>query len=117
MPAPVPFKRPINWAKLSAGEAERVIRERAQDSGKVIVTEGAHAAQRGEERDILAPDMWNILRRGFVQAAPIQNDQGDWEAVIQRRIKGTRDAGAATIILTREDKLIVKTIMWMDYLK
>jgi hypothetical protein len=117
MPASVPPKRPINWARLTAGDAERVIRERANDSSKVIVIEGAHAQLRGEERDILAPDMWNILRRGFVLRDPILNARGDWEAVIQRRIKGTRDAGVATIILTRDEKLIVKTIMWMDYLK
>jgi hypothetical protein len=41
---PTPLKRPINWENLSAADAERVVRERAEDSGKVYF--GNHAWDR-----------------------------------------------------------------------
>ena len=39
--APSPPPRPLNWGRLSAGDAERVIREGAADTAKVIF--GRHA--------------------------------------------------------------------------
>ena len=44
---------------------------------------------------------------------PIQNEHGDWEAVIEKRIRGSRDAGVVTIILREKEALIVKTVMWI----
>ncbi len=115
MADPTPFRRPINWNRLRAGEAERVIRERAKASSNVIIHENAHAALRARERDIPEPEVRRILLTGTVIKSPLRNEHGDWEAIIQRRIKGARDAGVVTIIVRRDETLIVKTIMWMDY--
>jgi hypothetical protein len=109
---PTPFRRPVNWQNLRADEAEKIIKERAEDSGKVQII--GHPQERSDERTILAPDIYRILREGMVVEQPAKNENGDWEVVIQRRMRGTRDAGAATIILTDSDWLIVKTVMWID---
>jgi hypothetical protein len=73
-----------------------------------------HPEDRSDERSILTPDVYKLLQTGFVLDQPVRNGKGDWEAVIQRRIRGTRTAAAATIILTDSSRLIVKTIMWLD---
>lgn len=108
---PVPFRRPINWNNLRSDEAERLIRERSKETKRVQII--GHPEDRSETRDILLPDVFRILREGQVVDPPVKNENGDWEAVIRRRMRGTRDAGVATIVL-REDKLIVKTVMWID---
>ncbi len=95
---------------MRADEAEKLIQERAADSAKVVIL--GHPEERCEERDINDVELYQILRGGVVTDAP-RLEEGDWVAVISRRIRGTRDAGVVTIIL-REDKLIVKTVMWVD---
>ncbi len=109
---PTPFRRPVNWQQLRASDAERIIRERAKNTNNVTII--GHPEERSVERDILPPDIYRILQEGFVFAEPVKNEHGDWEAVIQKRMKGTRDAGAATIIVRDDNSLIVKTVMWMD---
>jgi hypothetical protein len=106
-----PVRRPINWEQLRADEAERLIKDRALDTSKIIIV--GHPEDRAKEREILTVDIYRILREGMVLDAPTRID-GGWEAVIRRRIRGTRDAGAATILLKEEDVVIVKTVMWID---
>jgi hypothetical protein len=108
---PTPVRRPINWEQLRAGDAERLIKERASDTSKVIIV--GHPKDRAKEREILTVDIYRILREGMVLDAPTRIE-GGWEAVIRRRIRGTRDAGAATILLKEDDTVIVKTVMWID---
>lgn len=112
MPPPTPIQRPVNWANLRADEAERVIRERAQDTANVLII--GHPDDRSRERDIPLPDIYRILREGAVSKAPERNRHGDWEVVISRRMKGTRDAAAVTIVVMQDRQLIVKTVMWVD---
>ena len=106
--------RPIRWGYLRADEAERIIRERAKDTAKVDIS--IHALdrinQRGTVIEITVEDVYRILRTGDVEAKPIRNDRGDWEVVVARRF-GARKVGAATIVF-RSDRLLVKTVMWMD---
>ena len=108
---PVPFKRPIPANRLRTDEAERIIRERAKDTAKVLF--GVHAFDRIEDRSITQVDAYVILEKGFVSDAPVKNEEGEWECVVTRRLAGHREAGVVTIIL-REDGLFVKTVMWMD---
>jgi hypothetical protein len=107
----LPVQRPINWERLRADEAERLIKERSADTAKVIIV--GHPKDRSKEREILTVDIYRILREGLVLDAPTRIE-GGWEAVIRRRIRGTRDAGAATILLKEDDTVIVKTVMWID---
>lgn len=107
-----PPPRPINWQRLRREEAERIIHERAQISDNINWTE--HALERSQERDITSQEIYRILRDGQVLQEPTLNDHGDWEAVIQRRVRGNRDAGAVTIIIEKNNELTLKTVMWMD---
>jgi len=116
MADPIPLRRrPIHWDRLRADEAERIIHERAKNSDHVIVI--GHPAERIEERSILRPELDRILRTGMVMEQPRKVAEAPgrwvWEAVIVKRLKGGRDAAAVTIIL-REDRLIIKTVQWMD---
>ena len=111
MPDPTPLKRPINWQRLNTTDAENVIRERSQDSGKVFFSD--HAWERIEERTITRAEALEILRRGYVDGEPIQTSTGEWQVIMTRQMNRSRSAGAVTIILS-DDSLFVKTVMWMD---
>jgi hypothetical protein len=108
---PTPLKRPLNWENLSAADAERVVRERAEDSGKVFF--GNHAWDRIGERSITRADALTILRKGYVEGKPQRTDKGEWKVTMTRRLNRSRSAGVVTIIL-KSDALFVKTVMWMD---
>jgi hypothetical protein len=73
---PIQFKRPINWRRLRADEAERIIRERVKDTGNVQISK--HAYDRLEQRSgvqaIFAEDVYDIRETGAVQSAPILED-------------------------------------------
>lgn len=112
MVEPTPFRRPINWAKLRTDEAERLIRERAEDTARVIIS--FHAFDRVEERSFTHQDIYKILRTGSVEGPAQKNLDGEWEVVVVKRMPGTREAGAITIIYRNEDTLFVKTVEWMD---
>lgn len=109
---PVPFRRPVNWDRFRPDEAERVIHERAADTDNVIM--GVHAYDRIEERSITQPDVYVILRTGHVIEAPQRNIEGDWEAVVEKRMPGGRAAGVVTIVFREEETLFVKTVEWID---
>jgi hypothetical protein len=46
---PIPLRRPLRWDRLRTDEAERVIREWAQDAARVAFTR--HAFERVAERN------------------------------------------------------------------
>ena len=110
---PVPFRRPIHWERLRTDEAERLVRERVSDTGNVIF--GEHAFDRIEERSITQVDVYDILQTGMVEGSPQKNEQGDWEVVVVKRMPGSREAGAVTIVYRDETLLFVKTVEWMDW--
>jgi len=103
--------RPINWNKPRTDVAERIIRQRAQDTVNIII--GAHAYERVEEREIVQADVYKILREGYVDEVTIEPD-GEWKAIVTLRLKGSREAGVVTIIFVDENTLFVKTVEWMD---
>jgi hypothetical protein len=108
---PTPFRRPINWAKLHAKDAERVVRDRAKNPANIIF--GTHALERTGERSITVDDVFEILESGHVDGSPVKTAQGEWKCTFTRRMAGARSAGVVTIIF-RRDKIFIKTVMWMD---
>ncbi len=113
MVEPTPFRRPVNWAKIRTDEAERIIRERAEDSGNVYF--GIHAFERVDERSITQPDAIRILRTGHVDGPLQRNLDGEWEATIVKKMPGCREAGVVTIVYQEGGDLFVKTVEWMDW--
>jgi hypothetical protein len=107
-----PFRRPINWARLRQDEAELIVRSRASDSDNMIFT--YHAWDRGDEREFTREDVFQMLQTGHCHGAPERNEEGDWQVVMVARIAGNRDAGAVTVILEGETKLVIRTVQWMD---
>ena len=104
--------RPIRWDRLNQQEAERVVREYAEDSANIIF--GTHSLDREEERDISTTECLRILREGFVEPEPKMNKNGEWEVIVTKTLRTQRSASAVTIILREDKKLFVKTLMWRD---
>ena len=111
--AVTPFHRQQDKNPFKSDDAERLIRARVLDSKNVVITE--HAEERLEERGMTTLDLFLILKTGYVIKQPVTNTRGDWEVIVEKRLRGLRDAGVVTIILTHGAKLIVKTVQWMDY--
>lgn len=96
--------------KLTPDMATRQIRERAAESANVQIT--MHAQAQMFDRDIIAPEVYRILREGTVHQAPTQ--EGDeWKAIIELRMPGGRDAATVTV-LAQGNRLRVVTVMWQD---
>ncbi len=108
---PTPFRRPIRWDRLRSDEAERVIRERAADTAKVRFA--LHAFDRIDDRSITQVDAYRILREGYVDTLQ-KNLDGEWEAIVTKRMPGSREAAVVTIVFRQIDELFVKTVMWQD---
>ncbi len=99
-------RRP-RW-KLTPEMATREIHERARNSANVLLTQ--HAQEQMVERDIIAPEVYRILREGTVHEQPVL--QGDeWKAIVELRMPGGRDAATVTV-LAAGTRLRVVTVMW-----
>lgn len=109
-----PFRRPVNWSKLRTDEAEQVIKQRSQPDRTANVIFTDHAWDRVDEREITREDVFRILREGHCSDEPAKNDKGHWQAIMTKRIQGSREAGVVTVILEDDDKLIIRTVQWMD---
>ena len=101
----------ITAFRLTPGRAQELIRAAAQKSSTVIISE--HAKTQMKAREIDSHDVFRILRGGMVTDAPEKTQDGEWKCKVVMRIKGNRDVGVVTIILT-DNSLFVKTVMWED---
>jgi hypothetical protein len=100
--------------------ARQIIQKIAQDTSRIDWS--VHAQQRMEEREITDADVLAILRQGDIAATPERNERGEWECEVVHRLRGARDAGVVTIILTNPTlfgehgaRLFIKTVMWKDW--
>ena len=98
--------------RLRPEKAEQIIRETALDTSKVIL--GDHTRERIEERGISDIEIYRLLQTGHVFEDPVRTEQNEWKCKVIKKLKGTRDAGAVTIIL-HDGMLFVKTIEWEDW--
>lgn len=108
------FHRPVNWQRLRADQAQRIVRERATKTEHVFFSE--HAFDRIAEREIIQEDAYWILQTGSVEGDPAFED-GEWKVVMVRRLPGKREAGVVTLFVRDSDELFVKTVEWMDWLR
>jgi Domain of unknown function (DUF4258) len=114
-------KRPATVVNIfgTLAWARRVIQEIAQDTSRIDWS--VHAQERMEEREITDADVLAILRQGDIAAAPQRNERGEWECEVVHRLRGARDAGVVTIIMTdptlfgEHARLFIKTVMWKDW--
>ena len=101
----------VSGFRLTVRVAEQRIHEAALDSEKVIL--GDHARRRMRKRGIDDTDVFRVLREGTVFENPEPAQPGEWKCKIVRRIRGSRDVGAITIILL-DGRLFVMTVEWED---
>ena len=73
-----------------------------------------HAWERVPEREITRADTFDILRTGFCLEDPARNEFGRWQVIVGKRLAGHRVAGAVTVILDEEEKLVIRTLEWVD---
>jgi len=112
---PIPLRRPLRWDRLRTDEAERVIREWAQDATRVAFTR--HAFERVAERNygvLTTVTVLRVLREGQRHWRSARNERGHWQAIMARRMPGGRDACAVTVIVREDRSLVVRTVMWRD---
>jgi hypothetical protein len=109
-----PFRRPVNWTNLRTDEAESIVRARSSEKNTDLVVFSEHAWERVSEREITRGDIFDILRNGYCHGQPHRNEKGHWQVIISKRLTGQREAGAVTVILEEIDRLIIRTVQWMD---
>jgi hypothetical protein len=97
--------------RLTSSQAERIIRQLATDSAKVVVT--GHAQDRMEERGFSDHDLFAVLRSGMVVGWPERTPESEWKCKVVKRITGHREAGVITVI-AKGDLLIIVTMEWED---
>jgi len=96
----------------SAADAQRIVREIAVDTDNIFLTK--HACERMEERGFDLKDLFDVLRRGFVDDMPEFNgEKNEWKCKVVKQLNYGRDAGVITAIL-RVGKLVILTMEWED---
>ena len=104
-------RRPLRWDRFRADEAQRVIRERCRRTENIVFSN--HAFDRVAQRSILREDVYTIIESGHVEGQPVF-EKGAWKVIVTKRMPGTREAGAVTLIVSDDDFVFVKTVEWMD---
>ena len=97
--------------KLSANSAEQQIKEIAKVSKNVFI--GPHAKERQDKRGIDDVDVFNVLRKGYVDEQPDKTDNNEWQCKIVYKLRGSRSVGVVVIFLD-DGTLFIKTVEWED---
>ncbi|MDH5722926.1 MAG: DUF4258 domain-containing protein [Alphaproteobacteria bacterium] len=87
----------------------RLIREIAQDTGNVILTD--HAKEQMKERNITFPHILGCLRQGQVTEGPYQSVKGDWTCNLTRAVAGI-DITAVVAVDLKCKAIIVTVKNW-----
>ena len=103
------MRKPGRW-RLSAEVATQQIRKRAAISANVLLT--VHAQEQMVARDVIAAQVFRILRDGQVLEPPALEGE-EWKAIMELRMPGGRDAATVTV-LTGVERLVVVTVRWRD---
>lgn len=89
-----------------------MVRTAAADSANVKF--GMHALERMEERGITTLDALRVLRQGDLKGGIEAGTQrGEWKCKIVRQIKGSREIGVVTVVMS-SGRLFIKTVEWED---
>ena len=97
--------------RLTGARARELVRAIASNTANVQFTQ--HAVERMLERGIEDIDVYRVLRRGYIDDDPILLEDGKWQCKVTLKIKGGREVGVVTILLTN-GKLRVRTVEWED---
>ena len=81
--------------RMNDASALKLLRDIAQDSGRVIFTH--HARQRMRQRKITAVQVLACLQRGIVSEPVAQDVHGNWKLTVSQRVAGKELNVAAAI--------------------
>jgi hypothetical protein len=96
---------------LKAEDAQKRVRELSWDSANVIWTD--HALARAEERDLSLPEILTVLRGGYVDDPPIEEEPREWRCKVTKKHRG-RTVGVLTVVVDDKGQLIIVTVEWED---
>ena len=65
-------------------------------------------------RDIVAAEVFQILREGTVFVHPVLTEEGEWKCEIEMRVPGGGRDVAVVTVLRHADSPVVVTVMWRD---
>jgi hypothetical protein len=107
-----PVGKKVVTHRLLAVQAQRRVRELAQDTSNIVWTN--HISERMEARGIDADAVLRILRDGDCEEPPVEAEVvGDWKLKMVRKLATGRFAGVA-LALTQDDRLVLITAEWED---
>lgn len=99
---------PIGGSNLSRPEAQRILREAAQD-GRVGFEE-AHCRRRMVERGVTEEDVLKCLMLGRITEGPALNLRGNWKMNVHRFAAG-EELDVVAVIEVPDDGVIVVTVI------
>jgi hypothetical protein len=95
--------------RLSVVQLQRLIRQRAGDSARVVFTH--HVLIRMKQRHILRPEVLDVLRLGSLRRTPEPNaGKGSLECRMQRFVAG-RELGVVVALSDDDPSLVVVTAL------
>lgn len=92
--------------QLTPHACQRMIRELAADSDRIVIV--PHARRRQRQRHVTRRQVELCLQRGTIQEGPFINAQGDWQANVYRHASG--EELMCTVAIQWGEKLIVITV-------
>lgn len=98
LPANVPVR-------LTAGDAQRKIREIAANSDHIIIVD--HGRKRAAQRSITRRQIERCLQKGTIQEGPFLNEKGNWQATIYRHAAG--ETRTCVVAIDWPNRIIVIT--------
>lgn len=90
----------------------QIVHSLAEDTRNIAWS--AHARERFAERGITNRMAVTVLRNGSIKGEIVPgNAAGEWRAKMLYPIPGRREVGVV-MILVKESRILVKTVMWED---
>lgn len=93
--------------RLSRAQALKLIREAAEDTGRIILTH--HAEQRMRQRRITMTQVIVCLRKGVITEGPALDIKGCWACRIERPVAG--DDVKVALAIDPVARVIIITVM------
>lgn len=95
-----------------ASELEAIVQSLANNTSCVLFTN--HALERMDQREIIRLDVLRVLRIGHIKGdIEAGKNAGEWKCKFVARLKGSRDIGVVTLVISNA-KLLIKTVEWED---
>lgn len=93
--------------RLSRSQGLKLIREAAEDTGRIILTH--HAERRMRQRRITMTQVIACLRKGVITEGPALDIKGCWACRIERTVAG--DEVKVALAIDPPSRVVIVTVM------